>query len=146
IVQDTIYLGWFVVIISVPTVLKVGLTTGLDNIHITIHDVILRSGQFFHNCTSSTVVPVGMADEKNLGIAEVEPKFLNALANYGNRTLKAAIDENVSLRSGDQVRSQPLASYVVNVAGHMMRRKRSGPVRMGLSCQAHRQKHHGWKN
>src|ERR1051326_495568 len=141
VMQYTVYFCRLVVGAIVSAVLKISLAAGLHNIHIPIHHVVLRAGQFFHKHTACTVVPVRMADEKNLCVAEVEPELLNALANHGHRGLKTTVDENIPLRSGDQVRSQPLASHVVDVAGHMMRREGSSPVRMGLSCQAHRKKH-----
>src|SRR6185369_5872247 len=116
IVQDAVDFSWLVVGVSISPILKISLAAGLNNIDISIHHVIFRTGQFFHQRAAGAVVPVRMADEENLGVGEMKPEFLNALANQGNGSLQAAVDEDVSLRSGDQVGSQPLASYVIDVA------------------------------
>src|SRR5204862_5061750 len=75
IMQHAVYFRWFVVVVAVSAILEISLAAGLDNIHVSIHHVILRAGKLLHQSAARTVVPMRMANEKNLGIAEVEPKL-----------------------------------------------------------------------
>src|SRR6185312_15824372 len=118
VMQYPVDLHRFEVSVAISAVLEISLATGLNNIHVAVHDVILRASEFLHQRTARAVVPMRMTDEQNLSVAEVKPKFLNALANHGNRTFQTAVDKNVPLRSGDQVGSQSLTSYVINITDH----------------------------
>jgi len=48
------------------------------------------------------MIHVRMADEKNLDIAEVEAQLLDALLDLRRGAFEVAVDEDVSLRRGDQ--------------------------------------------
>ena len=74
------------------------------------------------------MVPVRVADEQDLDVAELESEFLDAGANQRDVGLEIAVDQDVPLRRRDQVVREPLAADVVEIAGDPERRKRLGPV------------------
>jgi hypothetical protein len=67
------------------------------------------------------VVEMGMADQQDFGIAEAKPQLLDARPDERDRSFKTAVDENVSLRRGDQVYAQPFAPDEINVADDVVR-------------------------
>ena len=82
------------------------------------------------------MVPVSMAYQQDLDVAEVEAEPLHACPDQGKVVLRAAVYENVPLRSRDQVAREFLTSDVVQVAGDTERRKWVGPLRTGLGTRA----------
>src|SRR5882762_1454647 len=71
VVQHTVYLHWLVVIISVPAILEISFAAGFDDVYIAIHYVILCAGLFLDQSAARAMVPMRMADKKDLGIAEM---------------------------------------------------------------------------
>ena len=76
-----------------------------------------------------------MTDQENLDVTELESEFLDAGSNEGNARLEIAVDEDVPLRSGDEVIREAFASDVVEIPGDAERRKWLGPIRIDLRAQ-----------
>jgi hypothetical protein len=82
------------------------------------------------------VVPMAVAEQQGVWSGEAKPELLDVRANLRNRTLEAAVDEDVSLRSGDEVIREAFASDVVEIPGDAEWRKRLGPIGAYLRAQA----------
>src|SRR5262249_30511979 len=63
--------------------------------------------------------------EQNADICELEAELSYRPLDGAHILLVGAVDENVSLGRGDQKGTERLRTYVVDVAYHLMRRKRS---------------------
>src|SRR5208283_471682 len=79
------------------------------------------------------MIEVRMADQENFHIVEMKAKFFDAGLNLWDRTLEIAVDQNVSLRRGDQKSRESFAAEVVDVSGHLVRRKGVRPLG-GVLC------------
>jgi hypothetical protein len=84
---------------------------------------------FFHLGAASVVVEVSMADQQDLYVAETKPQLFDALPNERDRGSQIAVDQNVSGGRRNQVRGQPPAAHIIDVADHAMRGKRLTPFR-----------------
>jgi len=82
------------------------------------------------------VIEVAMTDQQNLDVVEVEAEAFDILLDRRNGALEIAIDENVSLGSGDQEGSQILAPDVINVGNDLVRREGRSPVGILLRKQS----------
>ena len=82
------------------------------------------------------MIEVCMADEQNPDVFEVKAQLLDASANLRRRAFEVAVNQNVALRSRNQIRSQVFAPDVVQVSGDAKRPLRSSPVRPLLRRQA----------
>jgi hypothetical protein len=80
-----------------------------------------------------------VADQKDPDIAKLESEFLDAGPNQWNTRLEIAVDEDVALRTGDEIISEAFAADVVQIAGDMEWRKWLDPIGIGLSAQRTRE-------
>ncbi len=122
------------------TVLKIALAAGLDLGHIRVHDHVFCSGQLLDRRASRAVVPMRVADEENLNVAELKSQFFDAVANQRDGGFETAVDEDVALRRGNQVGGEALAPDVVDISDDAIRRERVCPVRSSL-CEGTPGKH-----
>ncbi len=65
----------------------------------------------------------------------MKAEFFDAGLNLWNRLLQIAVDQDVPLWRGDQKGRESFAADVVDVSGHLVRRKRLGPLRWVLCDQ-----------
>ncbi len=79
------------------------------------------------------MVEVRVADEKDLHISKVKPQFFDALPDQRDGSFQIAVNQNVPGGCRNQVRGEPSAAYVIDVADHAMRRERFAPV-WGTQC------------
>src|SRR5262249_13719790 len=79
------------------------------------------------------VVRVGMARQQDLNVGHLEAERLDRFLNQGDRALKAAVDEDMPLGSGDEIGGQVLGTDVVNVADDLVSRKGLVPIALALS-------------
>ncbi len=61
-------------------VLEVGFAAGLDDGDVGVHDVIFCAGELEDGGAAGAVVVVGVADEQDLDVAEMEAEGFDALA------------------------------------------------------------------
>ena len=78
-----------------------------------------------------------MARQQDLDIGHLEAERLDRFLNQGNRALKAAVDEDMPLGSGDQIGGQILGTDVVNIADDLVRREWLVPIGLALSNGGH---------
>ena len=76
------------------------------------------------------MVPVGVADEEDLDVGELEPEPFDARAELRNRLDEVAVDEDVALRRSDKVARQVLRTDVVQVPGDAEGREGFRPRRV----------------
>jgi len=69
---------------------------------------------------------------RNFGVFELEAEFFDAGLNQWNVSLQIAVDEDVALRSGDEIVREAFAADVVEIAGDVKWRERLGPFWGGL--------------
>src|SRR5262245_44789059 len=74
---------------------------------------------------------LGRAVYQNAYICELEPELSHRPFNCAHIPLVRAVDENVSIRRSDEKRTERLGAYVINVADHLMRRKRCRLILFG---------------
>src|SRR5262249_32498718 len=70
------------------------------------------------------MISVRVRSEQNAYICELEPELSHRPFNGAHIPLVRAVDENVSIRRGDEKRTERLGAYVVNIGDHFMWRKR----------------------
>ena len=78
------------------------------------------------------MIPVRMADQQHLDIAELESQLLDARLDHRHVRLEVTGDEDVTLRRRDQIVRETLASDLVQVLGDPERGVWLGPVRGAL--------------
>src|SRR5262249_38769906 len=66
--------------------------------------------------------------EQNADISELEPELPHRPFDGAHIPLVRAVDENVSIRRGDEKGTERPGAYVINVADHLVRRKRRGLI------------------
>src|SRR5262249_6592547 len=81
------------------------------------------------------VLPVRMADEKDLDVSELESELLHTRPDKRDILLKAAVNKDVSLRGGDQRVGEACATDIVEIPRNVKRRKWLGPISIGLRMQ-----------
>jgi len=95
---------------------------------------------------SGVVVEVGVADEQDLHVAQMEAELGNTPLNKRRRHGEAGVDEDVALRRDDEVGGEVLAADVVEVVGDAEGRDGGGPLRVrgavGLCARQLREQHH----
>ena len=127
IVKDVVDVGRREVLGVVCGVLKVGFAAGFNRRDIRIHDVVFGPSEALDFSAARAVIEVGMTDEKNFGVAEIEAQCFDALLDLERRRREVAVDQDVSLGGDDQVRSKVFAAYVVKVARDAEWRERLHP-------------------
>src|SRR5215813_6227165 len=73
------------------------------------------------------MVIMRVADQENLNVIEFESELLNAGPNQRNVRLEIAVNQDVSLRSSDQVIREAFAADIVEISGDVKWRIRLGP-------------------
>jgi hypothetical protein len=114
---------------------KVLLPTALDDGNIPVHDHIFCAGQPQNLRAAGVVVPVGMADEQNPDIAEMEAELLNAIPDERDRLLQARVDQHIALWGDDQIRRKVFAADVVEIVSNAEGRDGGRPVGILLGAQ-----------
>ena len=74
------------------------------------------------------MIPVGVADQKDFDVAELESELLDARPNERNAFFETAVDQHVPSRCRDKIARQALAANVVQVPGNGEWRERLRPV------------------
>src|SRR5215471_4469577 len=78
-----------------------------------------------------------MVDQEDLDVIELEPELLYACPDERHILLEIAVDQDVTLRRGDQIIGETLAADIVDIPGDFERRKRFRPViRLGMQSAA----------
>lgn len=132
VVQHAVDLCWREVHIGRLRIVEVCFTAALDDGHVPVHDHVFRMSYLHDARAASSVIVMRMADEQNFYVAEFEPKLLDTLLNLRRRGREIAVDEDVSLRRGDQERREVPAAHVIHVADHAIGTELCRPVRIGL--------------
>jgi hypothetical protein len=109
-------------------VLEIPLPAGFDFGHVRIHHHILRTSQLLDGSTTRAVIPMRVADQENLDVAEVKAQLFDTVSYQRDRACKTAVDQNVALRRRDQVGGQALAPDVVDIANDSVGREGIRPV------------------
>ena len=117
-----------------------------DDLVVAAHDIDLGAGQLLQQRVARDVVRVGMARQQDLDIGHLEAERLDRFLNQGNRALKAAVDEDVPLGSGDEIGGQILGADVVDIADDLVRRERLVPIGWALSNGGHGERQRGEKH
>lgn len=79
VVEDAIDVRGRVVVRFLRAVLEVGPAAGLNNRYFSGHDVVFSAGEANDFRAARAMVVMGVADEKDFDIAEVEPEIFDAL-------------------------------------------------------------------
>ena len=77
---------------------------------------------------AGVVVEVGVADEQDLDVAEVEAELRDAFLDQRRRGCQAGVDQDVAGRRDDEIGGEVLAADVVEVVGDAEGCDRGGPV------------------
>ena len=128
IAKDAIDFGGRIKVGGIVAIVKIGAAAGFDDRDIASHDHVAGAGQFFDLGAAGIVVPMGVADEQNLNIGELEAEAFHARLDQREILREITVDENVPLRCRDQIVRQSFAADVIQVAGDAKGRKRLGPV------------------
>ncbi len=123
---------------------EIGLSARFDHVHILLHDHVLRTGLRLDRSAALDVIRMGMADENDLDVAELESELFHAGADQRYVLVPVRIDQNQTLRCRDQVFRSGLHANVVDIARYLERWKwhqliRS--LRLRLACQAQQHRH-----
>ena len=108
VVQNTVNFRRLVLLVRVRAVLEISLTARFDDRNVLLHDEVFRSRHFFQRARPCAMVPMRMADEQNLDVAESKAKLLDAIADKRDRIVQAAVNKDMSLWGRDQKRSESL--------------------------------------
>ena len=133
VVEDVVDLDWGKEGAGVVVEEEVGAAAGLGVGDVTLHYLDLGMGQALNLGHAGDVVVVGLAVEEDFGIGEAESESLDVLADLGRRGSQIAVDEDVALRRGDEVRGEIVAADVVQVAGDPEGSVVGGPLRVDRS-------------
>ena len=112
----------------IVAVAKIFFAAGFDDGNVGVHHHVFRAGHLDDFGAAGAVVPVRVADEEDFCVAEFEAEFFDAGLNQRHALFEAAVDEDVSVGRGDEIRRQAFAADVVEIAHHAMRRKWIDPV------------------
>src|SRR5258708_38639926 len=78
------------------------------------------------------MIGVSMADENDLRVAIFEAKLLNTRFDCWNVLLEVCVDEDVPLRSVDQISRQIGGAHIIKISGDLKRGKSAVVVRIAL--------------
>src|SRR6185369_5946298 len=90
-------LGWVIAI------LKIALATRFNYLDVAFHHHVFRACELFDRGAPGAVIVMGVTDEQNLDVAELETQRLHTLPDHWHVSFEIAIDQNVSLVRGDQI-------------------------------------------
>ncbi len=93
------------------------------------HD--LRTGQLLDQGITFLMVTVRVRSEQNPDVCEFEPELSDRLLDRADVPLVRTVDENVPFRRRDEERTERSGPNVVDVADHLVRRKRRRLIRLG---------------
>src|SRR5580692_378525 len=123
----------------IAAIVEIRSAAGLDNRNIGRHDLIFRMRLAQNLGAARAVVVMRVANEKNLDVAPMQSKRLDAFANERRRRVEIAIDEDVAGRRDDEIGCEIFAADVVQIAGNPESRKWLGPLGIGIGCNARRE-------
>jgi hypothetical protein len=78
-----------------------------------------RTGQSLQRCMAAHVVEVGMAADDKLDVRQLETEFLDAALDPRRRDRQTRIEQDMSLRRGDQKGAHPHCSDEMDVSDEM---------------------------
>ena len=136
VVKNAIDFGRRIKILRLVPILEIGLASRFHYRDVAVHHHVLRPGELLDLLAAGVVVPMGMANEQDLHVGKAKAELLDALANLRRRTFEVAVDEDVPVGRGYQIRSQAAAAHVVHVAHNLEGGKGFSPTRVGLREQA----------
>ena len=99
------------------------------------HDHQLRVRLRLDQTSRLVMIAVSVADEMDLRVVVSETELLDTGANHRHVLLEIRIDQNVSLRSMDQINREVGRAHVIKVARDLERREGAVPVRIPLREQ-----------
>ena len=73
-----------------------------------------------------------MAREQDLNVTKLEPERFDVRANERNSSFKAGIDEDVTVRGGNEIAREALRADVVKAIGNAMRGKWIIPITLSV--------------
>ena len=114
---------------QICSIMKVGLAAGFDDVDVALHDQVRGTRQLLHASAARVMIPVRVADEKDLHVTELEAKLPDTRPNLWDVGLEVAVDEDVPLGRRDEVAREPLAADVVEVLRDPKRRELVRPDR-----------------
>ena len=82
------------------------------------------------------MIPVRVANEKNLRVRKMETEFFDTRGNHRHIGLEIAVDEDVAFWRGDQIARKSPAPYVVQIARDAKRWEGLRPVSTRLGGHA----------
>src|SRR5208283_2089746 len=83
------------------------------------------------------MIAMRVADQKDLGVAVLKAKLLNALFDCRHVLFEIGVDQDVALRRVNQVDGEVGGTDVVQVAGNLEGREFAMPLRVALREQSH---------
>ena len=103
-----------------------------NDLLIPLHHQHLGSRQFLEPRMSRHMIGVGVAVEDVFDIGRLEAEGLHGVADQRHRFLKTAVDQDVTVGGGDEIRREILRADVVGIVGDLVRGE--GPVRTAGAC------------
>jgi hypothetical protein len=91
------------------------------------------------------MIGMRVADEQHLDIRPLEAKLFHACPNEFRRLFEAAVDENVPLRRGDEIRRQVPRADVVQIPRNAMTRIRLCPSGLAKSGNSKLDQEKDWE-
>jgi hypothetical protein len=104
-------------------------TAVLNGRDVLLHHHEAGTGKFLRQSAPGGMVVVSVADEDDLDIRELPAQLGDAPLNQRDRFGIIGIDEDVALRSGDEIRREIVGSDVVEIAGDAKGWRRLIPLR-----------------
>ena len=97
IVQRPVHLGGWEERIRGSAILEISPATRFDYRHIRVHHKVFGASHFFYPSAPRAVVAMGVADEQDLDVAEMEAELFDAVLDERNRAFEAAVNQDMSL-------------------------------------------------
>ena len=127
---------------------------GLEQFPVPFRDDEPCAGHAFQLRHARDVVEVAMRGCQDLRVSEVEPELFHTGLDLLRSLTDAGVDQDVSLRRGDQIRGQIVRTHPVEVPDDAKRREGAGPVRIALreACRgdreasAHQERDQSWQH
>ena len=77
---------------------------------------------------SRHVIRMGMTGLQHLDVGELVSKFLDVPAYDRHGAVETGVDQDLTVRGGDEVRSEALGADVIEIVSDAMRRERVVPI------------------
>ena len=116
---------------------EVQLAPGLEQFLVLFRDEQSCAGHAFQLRQARDVIEVAVRGGEDLRVGELEPELLHAGLDLLRGVPDTGIDQDESLRRGDQIRGEIVRTHPVKIADDAKRRKGAGPIRIAL-CEGRR--------